>query len=71
MRLPLALGTLAVATAVPSWPRFSWDTVPVFYHSCNFTGNYTAEGIAIMAKVRALLRCGTHAGYLCAPRHAR
>jgi hypothetical protein len=56
MRISFAIGSLAVTTAVPSWPRFSWDTVPVFYHSCNFTGDYTAEGIAIMAKVRAPLR---------------
>jgi hypothetical protein len=51
MKAGLAVvGTLAVATAVPSWPRFSWDTVPVFYHSCNFTGPYTADAVAVMAK---------------------
>ena len=47
----LALLTAAMADAKPpSWPRFSWDTVPVFYHSCNFTGPYTDAGVKIMAK---------------------
>ena len=42
-----AVLTLAVTSALP---RFSWDTVPVFYHSCNFTGEFTDEAIEIMAK---------------------
>ena len=42
--------TLGTSSKLPSWPRFSWDTPPVFYHSCNFTGPYTDAGIAIMAK---------------------
>ena len=37
-------------TAAPAWPRFSWDTVPVFYHSCNFTGGYTPEAIDVITR---------------------
>jgi len=34
----------------PAWPRFSWDTVPVFYHSCNFTGTYNDDALKIVSK---------------------
>jgi len=52
MRFSTAVATLLVSrgSAEPSQPRFSWDTVPVFYHSCNFTGPYTDEAVKIMAK---------------------
>ena len=39
-----------LVTAAPAAPRFSWDTVPVFYHSCNFSGPYNAQALDIMAK---------------------
>ena len=47
--IAILIGTEAAAYT-PKWPRFSWDKVPVFYHSCNFTGPYTDKGIEIMAK---------------------
>eukprot|EP00756_Hemistasia_phaeocysticola_P057914 Hpha_TRINITY_DN34523_c0_g1::TRINITY_DN34523_c0_g1_i1::g.96465::m.96465 len=50
MRTVSMLSLLSVSAAAPSWPRFSWDTVPVFYHSCNFTGTYTPEAIRVISK---------------------
>ena len=34
---------------MPGWPRFSWATVPVFFHSCNFTGPYTDAALDVIA----------------------
>lgn len=34
----------------PARPRFSWDTLPVFYHSCNLSGAFTSEAIKVVAK---------------------
>ena len=31
-------------------PPFSWDTLPVFFHSCNVTGLYSEESIKTIAK---------------------
>ena len=44
------LGMCLAATAAPAGPRFSWDTVPVYYHSCNFTGAYTDAALDVVAK---------------------
>ena len=36
-----------------SWgalPQFSWDTLPVFFHSCNITGQYNEEALQTIAK---------------------
>ena len=65
--LCMHVSALAEAKA-PAWPRFSWDTTPVFYHSCNFTGPYTDAGVKIMAKfpmvrIAVALSCG--APYVC------
>jgi hypothetical protein len=47
----LLLGTVAAAaTFSPAGPRFSWSTVPVFYHSCNFTGPFLPSALDVMAK---------------------
>ena len=47
----MVMASFSCATRVePSWPRFSWDTVPVFYHSCNFTGDYTDDALKIITK---------------------
>ena len=50
LRLLVMLSSLSLGAAAPSWPRFSWATAPVFYHSCNFTGPYTDSAIATIAK---------------------
>jgi len=31
-------------------PRFSWDTVPAFFHSCNLTGPWSSEALDIIQK---------------------
>ena len=31
-------------------PQFSWDTVPVFFHSSNESGLYSQKALQIMAK---------------------
>ena len=37
----------------PSWaalPQFSWDTLPVFFHSSNISGPYNEKALQIIAK---------------------
>ena len=48
--LCVLLGARVSSAYTPAWPRFSWDSPPVFYHSCNFTGPFTDAAIATMAK---------------------
>jgi hypothetical protein len=31
-------------------PRFSWDTLPVFYHSANCSGLFNASSLATIAR---------------------
>ena len=40
----------AAAAAAPALPKFSWDTIPVFYHSCNYTGAFTDVALQTIAK---------------------
>ena len=40
----------AVVAATPRMPKFSWDTVPVFYHSCNYSGPFSAEAVSVIAR---------------------
>ena len=46
--------TVAVAALVSTsgavLPQFSWDTLPVFFHSCNTSGPYSADAISVIAK---------------------
>ena len=47
----LSLAALTTgATAAPQLPKFCWDTVPVFYHSCNYSGPFSAAAIQVIAK---------------------
>ena len=54
--LQLGYGALWLCSCVPTriaWsPRRWWSgsQVPVFYHSCNFTGPYTDEALKTVAK---------------------
>jgi len=48
MRSVLA-GSPAAALAYNT-PQFSWDTLPVAYHSCNETGYYSEDEMTILAK---------------------
>jgi hypothetical protein len=49
-KLPLVAVGVLLTSAAPAGPRFSWDTVPVYYHSCNFTGDYTDEALKVVTK---------------------
>ena len=39
-----------VSTSGAVLPQFSWDTLPVFFHSCNTSGPYSADAIRVIAK---------------------
>ena len=42
--------TAAVQFSSTALPQFSWDTMPVFFHSCNTSGQYNDESVKIIAK---------------------
>ena len=39
-----------VSTSGAVLPQFSWDTLPVFFHSANLSGPYSADAIRVLAK---------------------
>ena len=39
-----------VSTSGAVLPQFSWDTLPVFFHSSNTSGPYSADAIHVIAK---------------------
>ena len=39
-----------VSTSGAVLPQFSWDTLPVFFHSSNMSGPYSADAIRVIAK---------------------
>eukprot|EP00035_Acanthoeca_spectabilis_P031905 m.16199 g.16199 ORF g.16199 m.16199 type:complete len:450 (+) comp5025_c0_seq1:106-1455(+) len=49
------LSLLPVVTGAPQGPRFSWDTLPVFFHSSNSSGPYTDEAIQMIASKFAMV----------------
>ena len=53
--LPWILTVLSVPGAsssayTPRGPRFSWDTIPCFFHSSNSSGPMSSASLALMAK---------------------
>ena len=44
------LQPVALAAYTPRGPRFSWDTLPVFYHGSNASGPASAAGVEVMAR---------------------
>ena len=48
--LVVSLLALAVGQTSAALPQFSWDTVPVFFHSSNESGPYSQESISVIAK---------------------
>ena len=46
---PLLLLLLAPPPARAALPAFSWATVPVFFHSCNFSGPFSDAAVAFVA----------------------
>uniref|UniRef100_A0A1X7VEI8 Uncharacterized protein n=1 Tax=Amphimedon queenslandica TaxID=400682 RepID=A0A1X7VEI8_AMPQE len=47
---PLCLCFLAVALCSAKLPMFSWDTLPLFFHSSNASGPYSHESLKTIAK---------------------
>ena len=50
-----ALTLLSVVSVCPvvtlgALPQFSWDTLPVFFHSCNMSGPYNDDALQTIAK---------------------
>ena len=52
--MSVAVFTVVVAALVSTsgamLPQFSWDTLPVFFHSSNTSGPYSADAIRVIAK---------------------
>ena len=52
--MSVAVFTVVVAALVSTsgavLPQFSWDTLPVFFHSANTSGPYSADAIHVIAK---------------------
>ena len=42
--------TLGISYTLGALPQFSWDTLPVFFHSANATGFYSRESLHTIAK---------------------
>ena len=47
--LPLAAVLAAAPAALAALPPFSWSTVPVFFHACNFSGPFSDAAVAFVA----------------------
>ena len=41
---------LLFGSANAALPQFSWDTLPVFFHSANSTGQYNDDALKVIAK---------------------
>lgn len=70
MALAQMMGVVAAAGALaytPLPPRFSWDTLPVFYHSSNQSGPYNEDAIKNISRfpVSARPRLTTRARRTC------
>ena len=50
MKYPFLFTTLVYTLCSAMLPTFSWDTLPVFFHSCNETGFYSQESLKTIAK---------------------
>ena len=45
-----AVIAVLVTTSGATLPQFSWDTLPVFFHSSNSSGPYSADAIRVISK---------------------
>ena len=50
MKLQLLLIATSICFVKAALPQFSWDTLPVFYHSSNSTGQYNDDAMKIIAR---------------------
>ena len=48
--LTLLVAILLFGPAKAALPQFSWDTLPVFFHSSNSTGQYNDDALKVIAK---------------------
>ena len=48
--LILLAAALLFGSASAALPQFSWDTLPVFFHSSNSTGQYNDDALKVIAK---------------------
>ena len=46
----LLLIAISVCPSLAALPQFSWDTLPVFFHSANTSGQYSVEALKSIAK---------------------
>ena len=44
--------SLLIGSARAALPQFSWDTLPVFFHSSNYTGQYNDDALKVIANFR-------------------
>ena len=51
-----------VSTSGAVLPQFSWDTLPVFFHSANVSGHFSADAVRVLAKY-AMVTFGKAQGY--------
>jgi hypothetical protein len=50
MMLKFLLLAVAICSTRAALPQFSWDTLPVFFHSSNSTGQYNDDALKVIAK---------------------
>ena len=50
MMLRLLLLAIGICSTRAALPQFSWDTLPVFFHSSNSTGQYNEDALKVIAK---------------------
>ena len=48
--LTLFVIALVVGSTKAALPQFSWDTLPVFFHSSNYSGQYNDDALKVIAK---------------------
>jgi hypothetical protein len=50
MKLQLLFITTSICFVKAALPQFSWDTLPVFFHSSNSTGQYNDDAVKTIAR---------------------
>ena len=50
MMLRFLLLAVGICSTKAALPQFSWDTLPVFFHSANSTGQYNDDALKVIAK---------------------
>ena len=48
--LRLLLLAVGIRSTWAALPQFSWDSLPVFFHSCNSSGQYNDDALKVIAK---------------------